>query len=236
MKKITVIVVVLTLLLGLFWQVSRSDKFQIIGDLIYRVETHEKLVALTFDDGPSRQATPKILDILDEANIKATFYLVGESMEKYFEHTRNIVNKGHEIGNHSYSHQRMVFKTPAFVANEIETTNELIRKAGYADEIHFRPPYGKKLFTLPYYLYKQNITTVIWDVEPDSALDKDASPSQLSDYAINNTQPGSIILMHVMFKSRVNSMAAVPAIIKGLQAKGYRFVTVSELMASKSAQ
>ena len=124
----------------------------------------------------------------------------------------------------------MVLKSYGFVAEELEKTNELITQAGYEGEIHFRPPYGKKLFSLPYYLSNKNITTVTWDVAPETYLEKNASASDISEYVVQNTKPGSIILLHVMFKSRSNSLAAVPLIVKQLKDKGYRFVTVSELI------
>ena len=111
----------------------------------------------------------------------------------------------------------------------------LIRSVGYSGDITFRPPYGKKLFVLPYYMEKNEIASITWDVAPDSVLPMEASPEDLTNYTLNNTRPGSIILMHVMFKSRANSMAAVPEIIKGLKSQGYRFVTVTELFKSSGA-
>ena len=229
--KLSALVLIISIAL---WQVSKNEKFQFFGNLIDRVETTEKVVALTFDDGPTKLKTKEILKVLDESEITATFYLVGKSIEENIQETKNIIDKGHEVGNHSYTHQRMVLKSYNFVADELEKTNELITKAGYKGEIHFRPPYGKKLFSLPYYLNNNNITTVTWDVEPETYLDKNASASDISDYVVQNTKPGSIILLHVMFKSRDNSMAAVPLIVQQLKDKGYRFVTVSELIDSST--
>jgi len=232
-KIITISLVTIITVFGVLWQVSKNEEFQFFGRLIDRVETNDKVVALTFDDGPTRYQTAEILNILDEAGIKATFYLVGKSIKENLQETKDIIQKGHEIGNHSYTHQRMVLKTYNFVAEEIEKTNALISQAGFNDVIRFRPPYGKKLFSLPYYLHNNEITTVTWDVEPESYLDKSASASEISDYVVQNTKPGSIILLHVMFKSRANSMAAVPSIVQQLKEQGYRFVTVSELIESK---
>lgn len=232
MDKIFKLLALILIIFITLWQVSNSKSFQFVGNLIDRVETTEKIVALTFDDGPTKHKTKKILKVLDEAKIKATFYLVGKSIEQNIQETKNIIDKGHEIGNHSYTHQRMVLKSYSFVAEELEKTNKLITQAGYSGEIRFRPPYGKKLFSLPYYLNDKNITTVTWDVEPETYLDKNASASEISEYVVQNTKPGAIILLHVMFKSRGNSLAAVPSIVQQLKDKGYRFVTVSELIAS----
>lgn len=134
------------------------------------------------------------------------------------------------MGNHSYTHQRMMLKSNAFVSSELMKTEGALRKAGAKGPIHFRPPYGKKLVVLPYYLWKNDILSVTWDVEPESYGQTGKDSLKISEHVINNIKPGSIVLLHVMFKSRTPSMNAVPDIIQGLKAKGYRFVTVSELL------
>jgi peptidoglycan/xylan/chitin deacetylase (PgdA/CDA1 family) len=183
-------------------KVSKIVTFQFFGELVTRVDTAEKVVALTFDDGPSKGQTEEILGILRKNDVKATFYLVGKDINANPHQTALIVRDGHEVGNHSYTHQKMIFSRLSFVSEEVENTNQEIRKSGYAAEITFRPPYGRKLFTLPYYLSKKNILSVTWDIEPDSALSK-------------------------------NSMGAIPGIIQGLKSKGYRFVTVSQLLSMR---
>ena len=134
---------------GLF-QVSKSRSFQFFGGLTYEVETEEKVIALTFDDGPTENAD-QILPLLEKYKAKATFFLIGNDIEKYPEEARKLVEAGHQIGNHTYSHKRMVLVSPSFIKEEIEKSDELIRKSGYKDEIDFRPPYGKKFVGLPYY-------------------------------------------------------------------------------------
>ncbi len=151
-SKIIILGCLLLLLLGvsvLLFQISKSRTFQFFGEIYSRVETQQKVVALTFDDGPTRTHTDEILGILREENVKATFYLMGSAIEENQGETEKIIAQGHEIGNHSYNHERMILVTPGFVKNEIETTDGLIRKAGYQGEITFRPPFGKKLFALP---------------------------------------------------------------------------------------
>lgn len=200
------------------------------GDIVNRVDTTEKVVALTFDDGPMPGQTQTILKILQENATKATFFLVGEAVNAHRRETELIIQAGHEVGNHSYTHQRMVFKGPAFISDELKRADNVLRKAGAEGPIHFRPPYGKKLVVLPYYLWQNNILSVTWDVEPE-AYDQARNDSRvISQHVINNVEPGSIVLMHIMFKKRKTSMDAVPEIIRGLKAKGYRFVTVSELL------
>src|SRR5947208_2487569 len=125
--------------------VGRSRTFQFFGNIISHVNTTERIVALTFDDGPTDNAD-SILQILNRYNVKATFFLTGKEMSEHLSLTKKIINSGHSVGNHSYSHQRMVLKSSEFIVNEIETTDSMIRACGYKKQIYFRPPYCKKLF------------------------------------------------------------------------------------------
>ncbi|MBN1288840.1 MAG: polysaccharide deacetylase family protein [Actinobacteria bacterium] len=205
---------------------SNARSFQLFGKLTDRVDTGRKVAALTFDDGPAGN-TGEVLDILRDKNAKATFYVIGQSVELYPDQTRAIAARGHELGNHSYSHSRLILKSPSRVELEIEKTNELIRGAGYAGEITFRPPYGKKLVVLPWYLSRNNIETVMWDVEPDTEHAGDAGA--ILDYTLEKTEPGSIILLHPFGPEGSADIRALPEIIDGLREEGYSFVTVSEL-------
>lgn len=208
----------------------KNDQFQLFGEMIYRVDTDQKVVALTFDDGPTPERTNEILSILDKQKIKATFFLNGNSLQRHAEAGRLLVNSGHEIGNHSYSHKRMVFMAYSEVAFELESTEKIIRDYGYLGPIHFRPPYGKKLINLPLYLRNNNIKTITWDVEPETWGSPRATVKERIERGINGAEAGSIILMHVMHGDD-KSMAAVTPIIRRLKAKGYQFLTVSELIA-----
>lgn len=214
-------------------QISRSRTFQFFGELIPRVDTSQKLVALTFDDGPTVEGTDQILTILEEQNIKATFFVTGAELERNLNQGKKIVDAGHELGNHSYSHVRMMLVTPSFVKHEIETTDKLIRDAGYQGEILFRPPYAKKLFALPHYLSKTGRRSVTWDVEPESYPEIGADADKITEHVLSKTQPGSIILLHVMYPNRRESMKAVRKVVEGLKAQGYSFKTMSELLAAR---
>ena len=212
------------------WQLSKSRTFQLFGRIVPRVETRRRLAALTFDDGPTRGRTAEVLRLLRERGVRATFFVTGGELERDMDAGRELVAAGHELGNHSYSHERMVFVTPSYVRREVERTDELIRAAGHAGEIYFRPPYGKKLLALPLYLSRHGRTTVTWDVEPDS--DPDAHAGVIMRRALSRVRPGSIILLHVMYPGRAETMRAVPFIVEGLKREGYSFVTVSELLAA----
>ncbi|WP_229739742.1 polysaccharide deacetylase family protein [Nocardia rhizosphaerihabitans] len=217
-------VVVLAIVAGLY-VLMNSRTYQLTGTLVDRVETDEKLVALTFDDGPTER-TPEILRMLADLQVPATFYLVGDDLAAHPEYGAAIAAAGHEIGNHSYSHRRMVLVSGDTVREEIERTDAEIRRTGYQGPITFRPPYGKKLWSLPNYLADHDRTTVTWDVEPDSA--GGATREAIVADTMAQTRPGSIVLLHVMHGSE--SAAAVPEIVTGLRAQGYEFTTVSDLV------
>ena len=214
------------------FQLSKSRTFQFFGRIVPRVETSQRVVALTFDDGPTRDKTAEVLRLLRERDVRATFFVTGGELEQNMDAGREIVADGHELGNHSYSHERMILVTPSYVRREVERTDELIMAAGHTGPIYFRPPYGKKFLALPFYLSRHDRTTITWDVELDSELAADADASAIMRRVMRRTRPGSIILLHVMYPSRAETMRAVPFIIEGLQRDGYRFVTVSELLAA----
>jgi chitin deacetylase len=232
MKKLYIGLALLALVIGvplILWQFSKARTTQIFGRLVSRVYTERKIVALTFDDGPSAEVSRPLLDILEKEQVRATFFVTGAELEKNMDRGIRIVAAGHELGNHSFSHTRMIFVSPSFVKGEIERTDELIREAGHQSQIYFRPPFCKKLFVLPYYLSQTGRTTVTWDVEPDS--EPDLTAGEIAGRAVEQTRPGSIILLHVMYPTRIESYKAVGKIINDLKARGYDFVTVSELLA-----
>ena len=213
------------LLLLSTYKLMNSRTYQLFGGLTEQIETNQKLVALTFDDGPTKNAS-QILPLLDKYNAKATFFLIGEEIEKHPEEAKKIVAAGHQIGNHTYSHNRMVFKTPSYIKEEIQKTDQLIQKAGFKGEIDFRPPNGKKLVGLPYYLNKHNRDTITWNIEPDSYY---TNASDKVNYVTENIKPGSIILMHPMYDDTGNELQAIEGVLQALSHEGYKFVTVNKL-------
>ncbi len=230
-KRVIITLALMFCVVVMLFLFSRCESTQLMGVLVDRVETSQKVVALTFDDGPQPGYTQEILSVLAAENVTATFYFIGKNIERHEDETLLVVDAGHELGNHSYSHPRMVLKSQSFIEQEILTTDALIKSVGQSGEIYFRPPFGKKLFALPYYLHKTNRTSITWDVAPERALGQNATAAELSDYVLENTRPGSIILMHVMYPSRKNSMQSVQGIIRGLKLQGYEFLTVSELLS-----
>ncbi|MGE5627558.1 MAG: polysaccharide deacetylase family protein [Solirubrobacterales bacterium] len=209
--------------------IMNSTNFQFFGGIVNRLPTDKKIVALTFDDGPTEK-TDEILSILKSENIKATFFLIGSEIEKNQEETKNIISDGQEVGNHTYTHKRMIFKTYGYIKDEIEGTDKLIRKMGYNDTIQFRPPNGKKLVLLPFYLNANNRKTILWDLTPNSYDDINSSSDKIVKYVMDNVKPGSIILLHPMNDKNKNTINSIKPIIKGLKEKGYEFVTINQII------
>jgi len=226
-------IVIVPAMLFATWKLGNARSVQLFGGIVDRVETPAPVVALTFDDGPTARYTSEVLEILDERQVKATFFVVGRALERDLEVGRRIVAAGHELGNHTYSHTRLVLQPLSVIRQEIERTDELIRQAGHQGEIYFRPPNGMKLVLLPYYLATTGRRTVTWSVAPESAP---YEADVIVERVLDQVRPGSIILLHVMYESRAESRAALPGIIDGLRARGYRFVTLSELLGAGAAR
>lgn len=224
------LLITMAALFGL-WQLSKSRTFQLFGEIVPRVETREKVVALTFDDGPTSTYTPVVLSVLKQKDVKATFFLIGSAIDENIEQAKAIVADGHELGNHSYTHRDMTLASEETARDEVERTDAAIKRTGYTGEIYFREAGCKKLIGLPLYLAKHQRTTVTWDVEPESYSDIAADPSRIAAYVLEKARPGSIILLHVMYRSRETTRQALPTIIDGLRERGFRFVTVAELIA-----
>lgn len=213
------------------YRLMNARTFQLYGEIVPRVETSRPFVALTFDDGPTAPYTEQLLAVLREKGAKATFFVIGQHLEEFPALGEKIVLEGHELGNHSYSHKRMVFKSYAFIRDEIERTDQLIRRTGYTGEIHFRSPYGKKLLLLPLFLSRAQRKNIFIDVEPEGNVT--VSADKMVEHVLANARAGSIIILHAENRGRSESLKAVPGIIDGLKGRGYSLVTVSELLAAE---
>lgn len=231
-RRTGTVVVVALLSLAATYRLARARTVQAFGRLVARAETSQRVVALTFDDGPVAARLDEVLDALRSRGVQATFFVTGGDLEAAPEAGRRLVAEGHELGNHTYSHARMVFRSQGFIRDELERTDRLIRAAGEQGDILFRPPYCWKLVGLPWFLWRAGSTTVTWDLEPDSYPEVASNPTRIADYVRERARPGSIVLLHVWWSSREASLAAVPLIVDSLRADGYRFVTVRELLRS----
>jgi peptidoglycan/xylan/chitin deacetylase (PgdA/CDA1 family) len=218
----------LTVFIFIINKLAATSKFQLIGELVNHINTPEKVVALTYDDGPSPSHTNQLLNLLDRLQVKATFFLVGQKIEEHQETVRLLLSKGHELGNHSYSHPRMIWKKPSFIRSEIEKTDELLQQLGVKHNPHFRAPFGLKFLILPYILAKMNKKNIMWNVDPKDY--QESNPEVISNYVLDRVVPGSIILLHDFERANSPTIPATEILIRKLQEKGYKFKTVSELL------
>ena len=184
-------------------------------------------IAITFDDGPSAQLTPRLLDILKERGIRATFFVVGRNVAEYPDIVRRMDSEGHEIANHSWSHPALTQMGTEGLRKQIENTNDAIEKITGKRPSLMRPPYGATSSTLNRrFTEDYRLKVILWSVDP---LDwKYRNANRVYSSITQNTQPGSIILAHDIHATTV---AAMPSTLDALTAKGYKFVTVSELIS-----
>ncbi|MCI8388611.1 MAG: polysaccharide deacetylase family protein [Clostridiales bacterium] len=196
---------------------------------VYYHDNSEKLIALTFDDGPHYKYTEEILDILDEYNAKATFFVVGELAERYPELILRELAEGHEIGNHTWSHPKMKKLSSNQLTNELMRTEELLNEiADYRPKL-FRPPEGSFGKSVENIAEQNDYTLILWTVDT-----RDWAHTPVDDIVknvIDSTESGSIILCHDFIGRDSPTPDAIRKFIPALIDAGYKFVTVSELLS-----
>ena len=213
----------------LVWYVVAAPGSQVLGKSVVCGPRGSGKIALTFDDGPG-EATPAILDMLKQAEIRATFFLCGQNVERYPDLARRIAEEGHEIGNHTHSHPRLLGRTPGKIAWEIETAQSIIEhRTGNRPKL-FRPPYGLRWFGLFPVLKRNGLTSVMWSV---NSRDWKRPHTAIVQHVVKETGPGAIILFHdgVPPRKSGNRQVTVAALRDILHATMGRFecVPVSEL-------
>ena len=186
-----------------------------------------RLVALSYDDGPSPQNTPELLEILAANEARATFFLVGSEVIRYPGLTTEISAGGHEIGNHSFSHADPRALDADRLRSEVERTGEAIANAGAVTSF-FRPPFGKRSHLTDQVCGELGLDTVLWSVDSGDTLG--FSATRIAAHVIRHIRPGDIVLMHDGGGRRQRSLDATRTILSQLGKQGYRFVTVSELL------
>lgn len=191
------------------------------------MEVDGPYIAITFDDGPNPETTPKLLKILEARNIKATFFMLGTNAAAYPDVVRAVAAGGNEIGNHSWNHPQLPKLTLAAADKQIEDTSAAIEAAIGKKPLYVRPPYGAMTPALQQHLVqKYGVTMIFWSVDPLDWKIRDAQ--SIYDQVMKQVRPGAIILAHDIHATTV---AAMPRVLDALIAKGYKFVTVSELIA-----
>ena len=189
----------------------------------------EKIIALTFDDGPHPKETNEILDVLDKYNVKATFFVVGKHANWYSESLKRASKEGHEIGNHTFSHPDISCLSSEDIKREIKECEDTLVKLTGKKPTLFRPPYGSySKDRLGKIAEESGYKIILWTTI-DAKDWKNPPSSQISDTIINKAQNGDIILLHDY--GTENTVKALDTIISEMIKKGYKFVTVSELIS-----
>lgn len=185
--------------------------------------TGNKVIALTFDDGPGPY-TAHLLDILDQYGAKATFFLIGSKVSGQASVVRSIQARGHQLGNHSWSHPELPKLSVDQIAGEIDRTNEAIRQATGVKPSILRPPYGAVNGVVLEQLRLRNMSSILWSVDTRDWADRNSQI--VCSRAVAGARPGAVILMHDIHQTSVN---AVPCILSSLKQQGYSFVTIQRL-------
>lgn len=214
-------------ILGLIFTWSEiKENLWINAQIINRIPTTHKVVALTFDDGPSYKTTPEILDILKEKKVRATFFVVGENAEQLSSILAQEVKDGHEIGIHTYDHKSLPKLSKDKIKEEIEKSEKAIA-AVVTQPTLFRPPGGAYNKTVLKVARDMGYIVILWSVDPHDW--RRPPVEKIVDEVVNNVKPGSIILLHDL-KYPSPTSKAIGIIIDRLKEQGYELVTVSELL------
>lgn len=205
--------------------------FEKRGEIIWEVPTERKLISLTFDDGPNPNDTPKVLDVLKKYHAKATFFVIGEHVLRYPKLTKRIVKEGHELGNHTFSHPSFHNLSSERIHQEIEEGKKAIASVSGKNGRLFRPPGGAYNEKIVREANKEGYKVILWSWDQDTKDWSRPGVDKIARNVIENASNGDIILFHDHTRGRSQTIEALQKILPKLKAKGYRFVTVSDLLA-----
>lgn len=202
---------------------------------VYRVPTPGKAVALTFDDGPSPIWTPRILDELKTLDVRATFFVLGEHVKRYPEIAKRIAGEGHEIENHTYSHHVLLYYRPDELSREVKDTESIVKAVTGRTTKYFRPPKAWLSSKEKAKVEEMGYKVVLWSLNSKDWVTFD--DKYMLRYILRNIQPGDIMLFHdsggvfgAEGGNREETVKVISQLVPKLRDKGYRFVTVAELM------
>jgi len=208
----------------------------------WRVGLREKLLALTFDDGPSAWTAP-VLDVLRGHGARATFFVIGEHADDEAEILRRLLREGSEIGNHTYSHPRLLDSTEDTIRVELQKANAAIEAAGVEPVRWFRPPYLERDARVDRIAAEVGFDAIVLSSVFPGDWRKDVSAEEIVADVIANAAPGAIVLLHdgwprnenEVGSSREQTLDALIELVPTLQSKGYELVTLTELLAARAA-
>ena len=198
------------------------------GSIIWDIQTEEKVVALTFDDGPHPKYTSHILDLLNQYDAKGTFFVVGQLAEKNPEVIARMYEEGHELANHTYTHPST--KSVSKIKEEIEQTNNVIFSiTGFYPNL-FRPVEGYYTDEIVQAVVKEGFTIVMWSWHQDTEDWKNPGIYLITSKVLRGIKEGNVVLFHDGGGNRSQTVRALEKILPELQKQGYRFITISEMI------
>jgi peptidoglycan/xylan/chitin deacetylase (PgdA/CDA1 family) len=203
-------------------------------DSVVRVKSEEKLIALTFDDGPHPHYTDRVLAVLSEYGVKATFFEIGVNVERYPEVAKRVAETGHEIGNHTYSHLHLNRVREGDREEEIRRCEEVVREVTGTTPTLFRPPEGTRSESECTLVRACGYRQILWSVDTNDWRGRSAQ--DITRCVVGHVRGGDIVLMHDYISGKYHSDEALRQLIPRLRERGYRFVTVSELLEAGEAQ
>ncbi|MBH8578212.1 polysaccharide deacetylase family protein [Nostocaceae cyanobacterium CENA369] len=207
------------------------------GKVVYqgKLKPKEKVIALTFDDGPGPKNTAQVLEILKKNHIKATFFMIGEMVKYFPQIAKEVAADGHIIGNHTWHHWYRHMNALT-AASEIDKTADIIYKTTGVKTTLFRPPGGFLHNGLADYAENQKYAVMMWsEMSGDAERRSPQVPGMIAN-VLKSAKPGAIVLMHDGGGNRSRTVKALPAIIDGLKAQGYKFVTIPELLEMQAKE
>lgn len=199
----------------------------VFSETIRQVNTVQKVVALTFDDGPG-EFTEQILSILNKYQIKATFYVLGTNAKQYPQLIKEMIEHDHDLGNHSMYHDKMKNRSVEKMIEDIQSVDNILKKLGYDRKITFRAPFGITSSNLQAALKQLNKRMVLFTFLPQDWTN--ISAQTIHDNVMKQIKPGLIITLHDGGKQRQNTVKATEMLIHTLNQQGYQFVTISALL------
>lgn len=208
-------------------EIARPVRLKPLGKRVCHVPMKGMYAALTFDDGPHAALTPKALDILRKHGARGTFFMLGSNANRYKSVVARAAAEGHEVGVHTWNHIKMNSSSRAKVDNEVTRTQNLLARTTGTYPRVMRPPYGATNKTLVDHMFNHyGMASVLWDVDTEDW--RKPGVSKVINTAVTKAKPGSIILVHDI---HATTLDALEGIVTGLQARGFKLVTVSELLA-----
>lgn len=243
-KKFYIPIVLCILVLSIFIFESKNDESEVAANtindsfndyediIIKKGDENEKIIALTFDDGPDKDYTPQVLDILKKYDAKATFFVVGENVGWNKDILKRQFEEGHEIGNHTFTHINVAKKSYAEIDKEITETQEIVKEVIGIEPKLFRPPYRAISRNMCSIVKEKNMNIILWsNLDPRDW--SNPGVGYIAQTILNKVQNGNIVVLHDYNNARVSKTQTIQAleiVIPKLKEQGYKFVTVSELI------